>query len=324
MDRRRFLLTSLAGALATPLAAEAQQGRKVWRVGLLAAGPYGMPQAFLPRLAELGYREDHNVEILRHFHHGTQSRIPALASDLVTLKPDVIVAVAPPTAYAVQKLTTTIPIVFVSVGRPVEAGLVSNLVRPGANITGISLDVTPDVHAKQVQLLNDAIRGGTVRMAVVWNPNNPGIDEYVKATERAASTTGITMQSIPIRDAADRETAVSQASRGNQGLIALPDLMIYLNRQRLTALCATYRLPAIYWFREVVEEGGLMSYGADLQQIYRRGADYVDKILRGAKPADLPVEQPTKFELVINLKTAKALGLTIPPSLLARADHVIE
>jgi putative ABC transport system substrate-binding protein len=325
MDRRRFLLTSLAGVLAAPLGGEAQVTGKVARVGLLSPAPSPPQRAFEGRLAELGYREGRNVEILRHFHGGIPSRAAALAGDLVALKPDVIVAAGPPSAYAVKKLTTTIPIVFVSVGRPVEAGLVTNLVRPGANITGISLDVTAEIHAKQLQFLKDLLQARQeTRLAMLWNPDMRGIAEYVQETERAARTMGIRLESAPVRDVADLEAAVSQASKSNHGLIALPDQITFVHRQRLAALAATHRLPVIYTFREFVDDGGLMSYGPDQQQLARRAADYVDKILKGAKPGDLPVEQPTRFEFVINLKTAKALGLTIPPSLLARADQIIE
>jgi putative ABC transport system substrate-binding protein len=244
---------------------------------------------------------------------------------LVSLKPDVIVAIGPPSAYAVQKLTTTVPIVFLVVGRPVEGGLVTNVVRPGANITGISLDVNAEIIAKQLQLLRDLlpVRQG-MRLAMFWNPDMRGIAEYVQATERAANEMGIKLQSTPVRDVADLDTAVSQARQGNEGLIVLPDVMMFLQRQRLVALAATHRFPAIYPFLEYIDDGGLMAYGPDQRHLFHRAADYVDRILKGARPGDLPVEQPTKFEFRINLKTAKALGITIPPALLARADQVIE
>jgi putative ABC transport system substrate-binding protein len=325
MDRRRFLLTSLAGALAAPHVAEAQQAGKVWRVGYIAGGPAPAHRAFFGRLTELGYREGHNVEILHHYHGGNLSRATALAGDLVSLKPDVIVAIGPPSAYAVQKLTTTVPIVFLVVGRPVEGGLVTNLVRPGVNITGISLDVAAEIIAKQLQLLRDLFptRRG-IRLAMFWNPDMRGIAGYIEATERAANAMAIKLQSIPVLDVADLDTAVPQARQGNEGVIALPDVMMFLQRQHLIALTATHRLPAIYPFLEYIEDGGSMAYGPDQRHLFHRAADYVDRILKGARPGDLPVEQPTKFEFRVNLKTAKALGLTIPPSLLARADQIIE
>jgi putative tryptophan/tyrosine transport system substrate-binding protein len=326
VDRRRFLLTSLAGALAAPLDAGAQVRGRVPRIGILAGGDSPVQRAFHARFAELGYREGHNVEILRHYHGGTPARAAALAGDLVALKPDVIVAVAPPSAYAVQKLTTTIPIVFYVVGRPVEGGLITNLARPGGNITGISLDVSAEFNAKQLQLVRELLQGRQgLRLAMLWNPDMRGIAEYVQETERAAGAMGIKLQSTPVRDAAELELAVSEAAKqGNHGLVVLQDVMMFFQRQRLAALAATNRLPAIYPWREAVDDGGLMSYGVHQQSLAHRAADYVDKILKGARPSDLPVEQPTKFEFVINLKTAKALGLTIPPSLLARADQVIE
>ena len=325
MNRRAFV-TGLGAVLAAPFPAKAQTTGKTSRVGFLTCGPSAPQRAFIARLAELGYRDGENVEILLRFHGGIQSRAAALASDLVALKPEVIVAVAPPSAYAVQKLTTTIPIVFVSVARPVETGLVTNLIRPGANITGLSLDVTAEITTKQLQLLRDLLQPHqAIRLVMLWNPDMRGIAEYVQETERWARATGIKLQSSPVRDAAGLEVAIPQAaSQGNHGLVALPDQMTFVHRQRLAALAAMHRLPAIYPFREFVDDGGLMSYGPDLQQLGRRAADYVDKILKGVRPGDLPVEQPTKFEFVINLKTAKTLGLTIPPSLLLRADHVIE
>ena len=318
MDRRRFLLISLAGALVAPLTAGAQVTGRIPRVGVLADGPQ-LP-VFDARLAELGYCEGHNVEILRRYHGGVPARVAAAADELVALKPDVIAALGPPAAFAVQKLTRTIPIVFWAVGQPVEVGLITNLARPGANITGISFDVSAEFNAKQLQLMRDLLQKGEgLRLAVLWKPD-PWTDPYVQETQRAANAMRMKLQFTPVREASELETAVSEAARrGNHGLVVLADMLSFLHRQRLAALAATHRLPAIYGFRESVEAGGLMSYAVNLRWLARRAADYVDKILKGAKPGDLPVEQPTKFEFVINLKTAKALGLTIPPSLLGRA-----
>ena len=287
-------------------------------------GPWNI--AFKQRLAELGHREGDNLVLEYLYDEGIPARAPGLAARLIALNPNVIVAVAPPAAYAVSRLTTTIPIVFVSVGRPVEMGLVTSLTRPGGNVTGISLDVTAEIHAKQLQFLQEVVRAGRgTRLGVLWNPDMRGVAEYVQESERAARTVGIVLQAFPVRNETELDAAIAQAAKqGNRGLACLPDTMMFGLRRHLVALAATHHLPAIYPFRAFVDEGGLMAYGPDLVDLNRRAADYVDKIIRGAAPGDLPVSQPTKFELVIKRKTAKALGLTIPPSLLARADQVIE
>jgi putative ABC transport system substrate-binding protein len=255
---------------------------------------------------------------------GSPDRAAQMADELVALKPDVLVAMGPPGAHAAKRATTSVPVIFSSAGRPVQTGLVSNLVRPGGNVTGLSLDVGPEINAKQLQIVRDAI-GTLTRISLLWNPNMLGINEYVDQVMQAARTYGIQLQSLPVRSADDLERTFQAAAQTNSNaIVALADTMMMTHRTKVIALAAVYRLPAIFPFKEFPEAGGLMSYGPSLEAIYVRTADYVDKILRGARPGDLPVEQPTIFELVINLKTAKALGLTIPPSLLLRADQVIE
>jgi putative ABC transport system substrate-binding protein len=327
MMNRRAFVTGLGVVLAAPRVAEAQPATKVWRVGLLvgvAPPPPAFTRAFNGRLSALGYVEGQNLEILLRNYAGSPDRAAKMADELVALKPDVLVAMAPPAAHAAKQATTTIPVIFSAAGGPVETGLVSNLVRPGGNVTGLSLDVGPEINAKQLQILRDAI-GGRMRISLLWNPNMVGINEYVDQATRAARIYSIQLQSLPIRSVDDLEPTFRAAAQNNSSaILALADTVMLVQRAKVVALAAVYRLPAMFPFREFPDAGGLMSYGPSLEAIYARTAEYVDKILKGAKPGDLPVEQPTKFELVINLKTAKALGLTIPPSLLLRADQVIE
>ena len=324
MDRRRFLLISLAGALAAPLVAEAQAG-KVPRLGFLdphtpsIAAPFH--DAFRRRLRELGYVEGQNIAIEYRFAEGQTERLPELAAGLVRGDVDVIIAGATGVR-AAQRATTAIPIVMVGYGGdPVRAGLVASLARPGGNITGSTL-LFPDLSAKRLQVLREAVPK-VGRVAVLWNPTTKAQDW--KEVQMAAPALGVTLQSVEVQGPEQFERAFGTMRREHaDALLVLGDPLTFFHRKLIVDLAAKNGVPAMYNEREYANVGGFMSYGADLFDDFRRAATYVDKILKGSKPSDLPIEQATKFELVINLKTAKALGLTIPPSLLARADQLIE
>jgi putative ABC transport system substrate-binding protein len=327
--RRAFLGTLAGGLLAAPLAAEAQQAAKVARIGYLAgslaATPHA-PEAFRQGLRDLGYVEGRNVVIEYRDAEGKFERLPALAAELVALKVDVIVAPNTVAALAAKQATRALPIVFAAPADPVASGLVTSLARPGGNVTGLS-NLAPELVGKGLELLTQAVPGLT-RVAVLWHPGGLGErteKDMLKAAEVAARALGVRLQVVEARGPADIDRAFSQMTRARAGaLTVLTTPMLLAERRRLVDLAAKHRLPAVYTSREFVDAGGLMSYGANVADLLRRAATYVDKILKGAKPADLPVEQPTKFELVINLKTAKALGLTIPQSLLGRADEIIQ
>jgi putative tryptophan/tyrosine transport system substrate-binding protein len=327
---RRIGLVILAVSLAlAPLEAEAQQAAKVPRIGYLGLNRAAYPhlhEAFLQGLRDLGYVEGRNVVIEYRDAEGKSERLPALAAELVALKVDVIVAPSTLPALAAKQATRTLPIVFASVSDPVSSGLATSLARPGGNLTGLS-DLTPELVGKCLELLKQAVPG-VGRVAVLWQPG--AFDErtekdMLKATEVAARALGVRLQFVEARGPDDFDRAFSDMTSARGGaLTVLPTAMFFNERRRLVDLAAKYRLPTVFGYREGVDAGGLMSYGPSIPDLWRRAATYVDKILKGAKPADLPVEQPTKFELVINLKTAKALGLTIPQTLLQRADQVIE
>ena len=328
VQRRQFLFAA-GGILAAPLAAEAQQAAKVARIGYLspnlAASPH-LRDAFLQGLRDLGYVEGRNVVIEYRDADGKAERLPALAAELVALKVDVIVAPTTVAALAARQATRTLPIVFFGSTDPVTSGLVTNLARPDGNVTGLS-GLSPELVGKCLELLKQAVPGVS-RVAVLWQPGAAGQrteQDTLKGAEVAAQALGVRLQIVEARDSADIDRAFSDMTRsGARALTVWTSAMLVHERGRLVALAAKKRLPAVYTFREFVHAGGLMSYGHNQADLNRRAATYVAKILNGAKPADLPVEQPTKFELVINLKTAKALGLTIPPALLQRADQVIE
>ena len=328
MTTRRAFIGTLAGTLlATPLAADAQQATKVSRIGFLAsgaaAGTAPRLEAFRQGLRDLGYVEGRNIAIEYRWAEGKVERLPAFAVELLGLKVDVIVAVSTPDALAARKATRTIPIVFVTAGDPVDSGLVAGIARPGGNVTGLSL-LAPEIVARQLQTLKEAVPKAS-RVAVLSNSANPNTPLLVKETEAAARSLGVRLQLLGVRGDDAFDSAFSAVTKERpDALFVLFDPLLFLHRTRIVEFANKNRLPAMYAHREFAEVGGLMAYGADLRDNYRRAAIYVDKILKGAKPADLPVEQPTKFELVINLKTAKALGLTIPPSLLQRADEVIQ
>jgi putative tryptophan/tyrosine transport system substrate-binding protein len=330
MDRRAFIGTLAGGILAAPLAAEGQQAAKVARIGYLspnlAASPRLLQQAFLQGLRDLGYVEGRNVMIEYRYAEGKFERLGALAAELVALKVDVIVAAPTVAALAAKQATRTLPIVFVGAADPVMSGLVTNLARPGGNVTGLS-NLASELVGKWLEQLKQAVPGVS-RVAVLWHPGAVGDrteKDILKEAEVAARALGVRLQLVETRGPEDFDRAFPDMIRARaEALTVVPSAMFFGERRRLVDLAAKNRLPAVYQGREFVDVGGLMSYGANLADLNRRAATYVDRILKGAKPADLPIEQPTKFELVINLKTAKALGLTIPPSLLQRADQVIE
>ena len=314
------------GLLAAPLVAEAQQpSTKTARIGYvsLRSGPEHLDEAFRQGLRELGYVEGQNISVEYRWADWKPDRIPALAEELVRLKVDVIVAVAGPTVRAVGKAVKTIPVVFLTGGDPVGTGLVASLDRPGGNLTGVSL-LTSELNAKRLELLKQAVPGVS-RVAVLVNPTLPTAGALLKELEGAARALKVKLQVLEARDPQAIDDAFAAMKRERAGaLLVGNDPMFFAQRERIVDLAAKHRLPGIFEWREFAEAGGLLSYGTSVADMYRRLASYVDKILKGAKPADLPVEQPTRFELVINAKTAKALGLTIPPSFVLRADHVIQ
>jgi putative tryptophan/tyrosine transport system substrate-binding protein len=322
MERRTLLGVVAGGLLAAPLGAEAQQAGKVYRIGFLRAGqpPESYLDGFQQGLRERGYVYGQNVVVEFRATDGSVDPLPRLTEELLRLKVDVFLASAAPAAVAVRRATTSVPIVFVGVVDPVGLGLVPSLGRPGGSITGLAT-TSADFAGKRLELLR-AIVPSLRRVAVLWHPANPSNPIQLKGAQAAARALGMRLEPVSIQGPNDFDSA-SKAVPGTDGLLFLESPLFTTHRARLAELAARSRLPAIYGQREYVEVGGLMSYGTHFKDLYRRAAWYVDKILKGAKPGDLPVEQPTNFELVINLKTAKALGLTIPQSLLQRADQVI-
>jgi putative ABC transport system substrate-binding protein len=325
MDRRRFLLTSLAGALAAPLGAGAQQAGKVYRIGVLSpdSPPPGLFEAFQERLRELGYVEGKNIVIESRHAGGKNERLAALADELIGLMVDVILAVNTPAAQAAKKATAAIPIVITRVADPVKSGLVPSISRPGGNITGLSF-LPEALSAKQLQLLKEALPGVS-RVAAMSYAGNPGAAIVVKGMEAASAQLGLQLLLVSVQNPGDFLGAFETVARNRaEALVVVDDAMVTRYRVEILRLAGKHSLPVISLYKPFVEAGGLIAYGASTLDMYRHAADYVAKILKGAKPAELPIEQPTKFELIINIRTAKALGLTIPPSLLARADQIIE
>jgi putative tryptophan/tyrosine transport system substrate-binding protein len=312
--------------LVAPFAADAQPQTKVHGIGILTLGvPSSTPifEAFRQRLRELGYVEGQNITLEHRFGEGRADRLPALAAELVRMKVDLIVTESVQAALAAKHATQTIPIVMAVVSEPVALGLVVSFARPGGNVTGLSLQVS-GVSGKRLQLLKEAAPHST-RVAVIRNPTNPAHAGALEETEAAARSLGLRLQSVEVRSPADLDAAFKAVTSAlSSALITLGDGMLLDNRRRIVAFAAQGRLPAIFPDREFAEAGGLMAYGPNLAANFRRAAAYVDKILKGSKPGDLPVEQPMGFELVINLKTAKELGLTIPSTLLFQADEVIQ
>jgi putative ABC transport system substrate-binding protein len=326
MNRRTFV-TGLGAVLAAPISAKAQPTGKIYRIGVLINGSASVSakrtEALRQRLRDLGYVEGTNIALEYRWDEGKQDRLPELAAELVRGKVDVIVTHGAG-GRAAKRATTTIPIVVAIVADPIGTGLVASLARPGGNVTGLSIVSTEGFAGKWLQLLKEAVPKLS-RVAVLWNRANPGVASQVHEIEAAARTLGVRLQLLEFRGADQVESALTaMATTRPDGLIVPADTAVNQQRARIIAFAAKNRLPTIYAARETVEVGGLMTYAASQIDLWRRAADYVDKILKGAKPADLPMEQPTTFELVINVKTAKALGLTIPQSLLLRADQVIE
>jgi putative ABC transport system substrate-binding protein len=328
MDRRSFLLMSLAGGLAAPLAAEAQRARKVYRVGvILTAAPNEtehLYKALRDGLRDLGYVEGQNVLFERRFADGRQERIPSLAAELVRLNVDVIVTGSIPVIAAVKRATSTIPVVMAVSRDPVGANFVASLARPGGNVTGLANDPAVEIQGKNLEFLKEVVPRLS-RVALLWNSIPIGAESYRNTAESAARRLSLEFHAVAVRAREELGDAFAAVRRFRaDGLMVVQDPVLYSARGQVVRLAASHRLPAVYALSEFVEVGGLMSYGVNIARQFRRAAVYVEKILNGAKPAELPVEQATQFELVINLMTAKALGLTIPPSLLARADQVIE
>jgi putative ABC transport system substrate-binding protein len=310
--------------LVTPLAVDAQQPAKVPRIGILRSrsSPDPLVEAFRQGLDDLGYTERRNISIEYRWAEGRDERLPDLAADLVRLQVDVIVAAGHAPALAAKHATTSIPIVMPVSADPVGLGLVASLGRPGGNVTGFT-GLGDELAGKRMQLLKETVPRVS-RVAVLWEP--AGSAELVRASESAARSLGIRLQTLQVGRSDDLATAFTKAQKDRaEVLIVLPSGFFYAHRRHLVELAAKHRLPAMYDQKDfVVGSGGLMSYGANFHHQFRQAAGYVDKILKGATPAELPVQQSTKFEFVINLKTAKALGLTIPPAVLARADEVIQ
>ena len=329
VSRRQFAISLGALALAAPLASFAQQvPTRIPRIGYLqGVVPQNNSSPFLEDfrqgLRELGYVEGKNVQLEIRWGEGKLDRLPALAAELVQLKVDVIVAVTSPAVWAAKQATRTIPIVMPTSSDPVGDGLVASLARPGGNITGLSM-MGPEVGAKRLQLLRDVLPK-VHPVAVMWNPDYTGMVARFRQTQGAAPAVGMGVRSVEVRDSRELERAIEIMDRERpDALVLLVDPLTLSQRLRIVEFAAEARIPAIYESSQFVDAGGLMSYGPNVDELVRRSAVYVDKILKGAKPADLPIEQPAKFELVINLTTAKALGITIPQSVRLQADRVIE
>jgi putative tryptophan/tyrosine transport system substrate-binding protein len=326
IGRREFIATLSGAAAAWPLAARAQQpSGRIRHLGVLLPGLPESPigKATRDRLRELGYTERRDIVFETRWAEGKLERLTELAAELAGLKLDAIITFSTPAAIAARKATTTIPIIFVFVGDPVGAGVVPSLARPGGNATGISLLAT-ELAAKRLEILLE-IAPNTSRVAMLWNDTNTGMVLRAREAQDASAKLGVTIQSIGVHDLIDFDPAFATIESGRvDAMLTLVDPFTSQHRKRIVDFAAQRRLPAIYESREFVESGGLISYGPNLVLIEQRAAEYVDKIFKGAKPADLPVEQPTKFEMLINMKTAKALSLSIPQSIMLRADEMIE
>src|SRR5262245_12990403 len=330
IHRRTFLCGLTLEALAAPLGVEAQQAafaqsqQRTFRIGMLAAGDSTrLTNAIFAALQGLGYVEGQNLVVEGRFAEGRLDRLPEFAAELVRLRVDVIVIQGTPAGFAAKSATSTIPIVFAAISDPVGVGIVKSLARPGGNITGTSL-MASELSAKRLELLH-SVAPRLSRVAILWDSSNPGMALRVQETEIAAKQSQVALFSVGPRNAVELEAAFAELVKQRpDALLVTVEPFTRRHLARILEFCSSHRIPSMFEESSYVEAGGLMSYGPDLREIFRRAAVYVDKILKGAKPADLPVEQPTKFELVINLKTAKALGLTIPQSLLLRADHVIQ
>lgn len=327
MTHRRTFLAGIAALLATPpRAAEPQQAGKLYRIGYLSPGSISSHgpffEMFSRTLRELGFAEGQNFVVEYRWAEGGQDKLDVYAAELVQLNPAVILTSGTPASLALKRATPTIPIVFVGVADPVESSLVASLPHPGGNITGFSV-VTPELSAKRLQLLGTLVPR-LARAGVLWNPMNSAVRLVHRTVEVAAGAAGLQLHSFEVRTPSDFEGAFDAAARARiDGLLVIGDPFTVVQRARIVGLAAQHRLPAVYELGVFAKAGGLIAYAPDYLDLYRRAAHVVAKILNGTQPADLPVEEPTKFELVINMKTAKILGLTIPPALLLRADRVI-
>lgn len=322
-------LALMVATHAVPPAAKAQSPTKVYRIGTLNPGArpsapdWKQRWAFVQGLRELGWIEGQNIIIEDRWADGKTSRLPELATELVRLNVDLMVTSSWPAAVAAKNATTTLPIVIVAAGDPVGTGLVQSLARPGGNVTGIS-GLETEVSAKRLELLKETVPRLS-RVAVLWNSRDGGMTLSFRAIQTAARTLGVTVRPLGVQEPEDFDQAfIAMIQERPDALVVISDPLVRFNRQRILEFAARHHLPAMYTDRSYAQDGGLMAYGPIFPDMFRRGAAFVDKILRGAKPADLPVEQPTRFELVVNLKTAKALGLTIPPSILIRTDEAIQ
>jgi putative tryptophan/tyrosine transport system substrate-binding protein len=327
--RRREFIAGLGSAAACPLTVRAQQGDRARRIGVLMSydenDPVPKPRlsAFTRAVADLGWTDGRNLRMDLRWAGGDINQSRALAQELVCLQPDIIVTYGTPATLAVQRQTRTIPIVFAAVGDPVAGGVVARLDRPSENITGFA-SFEDTLGGKWLELLSE-IAAGLKRAAIMFNPDTAPVLSFMPSFERTARSLKIELIIAPVHGDGEIETAIVAIGREpGGGLVVMPDVYADAHRASMIAAAARNNVPAVYVLSEFVRDGGLLSYGSDPVDIFRRAATYVDRILRGAKPADLPVQLPTKFEMVVNLKTAKALGLTVPPSLLLRADEVIE
>ena len=325
--RRWFVSSVPVALLGAPLVAAAQSPAKHPRIGYVGAGSPATAghhaRAFVEGLRDHGYVDGQNIAIEYRWAEGKLERLPGLVTDLIRVRVDVLVSSAAPAIRAAKERTSTMPIVMAGVTDPVGLGFVASLGRPGGNITGLA-HLSQDLAGKKLELLKEVVPG-LLRVAILWNPNHPGQPRAFKDTQVAAQALQVKLVSVEARNREELEASLSALGKERpQALLEVTDPLTFANRALITEVAARHRLPAMYGFKEFIEAGGLMSYGANFADLFRRAATYVDKILKGAKPGDLPVEQPSKFELAINLKTAKALGLTIPPALLLRADQVIE
>jgi putative ABC transport system substrate-binding protein len=329
MDRRAFIGTVAGGLLAAPLAAEGQQAGRVYRLGLLyplapAPTEHKTSAVLVPAaLRELGYVEGQNLIVERRYAEGRTDRFPELARELVRLQMDVILAISPAAIRAARDATKTIPIVLYGNFDPVAAGLVANLARPGGNITGVVIAPGGTLAGKKLELLKEVVPGAT-RIALLAPVDDANFSRQVQEAQKAALPLGVKLTVVEVRDRNYDRSFATIAFAHPDALFVGASAQFYIDRKQIIELAAKHRLPAIYEWPEQGEDGGLMAYGTSLIGLSLRAATYIDRIFKGAVPGDLPIEQPTKFDLVINLKTAKALGLTIPPSLLQRADQVIE
>jgi len=322
VDRRAFLATLTGGLLAAPLAAEGQPAGKVSRIGVVVGG-VDYTDNLRQGLREQGWVEGQNVVVLKRVWEGRTEQFPKIIADLIQLKVDIIVSSSTPAVRAAKESTRTIPIVMAGLTDPVGAGLISSLARPGGNITGLT-NIFTELSAKRLELLKE-VAPRVSRVAILWNPTHPGQAIAWQQTQQAAQTLGLVLFSAEVRRPEDFNPAFTAILvERAEALLVLPDPLTSFHRHQTADFAVKQRLPSVYAASYWVQAGGLLSYGPSFPEIWRRAGVYVDKILKGARPADLPIEQPTKYELVINLKTAKALGLTIPQSLLLRADQVIE